>query len=114
MFVRRAEATVEKPEPGITRQVLGHDPALMLVRVTFTKGSVGYLHHHPHRQVSYVERGSFEVSLGGETAVLGEGDCYLVAPGVPHGVTALEDGALVDAFTPAREDFLPAPAPVSG
>ena len=25
---------------------------------------------------------------------------------VPHGVKALEDGAIIDAFTPIRKDFL--------
>lgn len=108
MIIRRAEATIEEPDPGVTRQVLGHDPALMLVRVTFAKGAIGYVHHHPHRQVSYVERGAFEVRLGGETTVLREGDCFFVPPDVPHGVVALEDGVLVDVFTPARQDFLPA------
>lgn len=106
MFVRRADAMVEHPEPGITRQVLAHDGELMMVRVTFAKGAVGYLHHHPHRQVSYVEKGAFEARVGDETTVLREGDCYLVAPDIPHGVTALEDGVLLDVFTPARQDFL--------
>jgi quercetin dioxygenase-like cupin family protein len=107
MLVLRSEATVEHPEPGVTRQVLGHDPDLMMVRVTFVKGAVGYLHHHPHRQVSYVERGAFEVRVGEETKVLREGDCYFVPPDVPHGVTALEEASLIDVFAPARLDFLP-------
>lgn len=106
MIIRRADAKIEQPDPGVTRQVLGHDPELMLVRVTFSKGAVGYVHHHPHRQVSYVERGAFEVQLGEETTVLHEGDCFFVAPDVRHGVVALEDGVLVDVFTPARQDFL--------
>jgi quercetin dioxygenase-like cupin family protein len=106
MFVRRNEALVVHPDPGVTRQVLGHDSGVMMVRVTFEKGAVGYLHHHPHRQVSYVERGSFEVRLGEETTVLREGDCYFVPPDVPHGVTALQDASLIDVFAPARLDFL--------
>jgi quercetin dioxygenase-like cupin family protein len=112
MFVRRSEAPVEHPDPGVTRQVLGHDSEVMMVRVTFVKGAVGYLHHHPHRQVSYVERGAFEVRVGEETTVLREGDCYFVSPDVPHGVTALQDASLIDVFAPARLDFLtPLPRP---
>jgi quercetin dioxygenase-like cupin family protein len=106
VFVRRAQSVVEHPEPGVTRQVLGNDSELMMVRVTFVKGAVGYLHHHPHRQVSYVEHGTFEVRVGEETTVLNEGDCYLVPPDVPHGVTALEDASLIDVFAPTRLDFL--------
>ena len=106
MLIRRDEAKVEHPEPGITRQVLGHDPALMMVRVTFAEGAVGYVHHHAHRQATYVEDGVFEVQLGPEVAVLRKGDCFFARPDVPHGVGALEAGALIDVFTPAREDFL--------
>jgi unsaturated pyranuronate lyase len=106
MFVRKSEAGVEETEPGVTRQVLGHDSELMMVRVTFAKGAVGYLHHHPHRQVSYVERGAFEVRVGDATTVLRQGDCYFVSPDVPHGVTALEEASLIDVFAPARLDFL--------
>jgi quercetin dioxygenase-like cupin family protein len=109
MFVRRADASVEQMETGVTRQILGHDPQLMLVRVTFAAGAEGYVHHHPHRQVTYVERGTFEVRLGEETTVLHAGDCFFVSPGVPHGVKAREEGSLLDTFTPAREDFLSPP-----
>jgi len=34
------------------------------------------------------------------------GDTYYVKPNVLHGVVALEDGVIFDAFTPQREDFL--------
>ena len=70
------------------------------------KNAVGALHHHPHRQVSYVESGRFEVTINGEKKMLKQGDCFFVAPEAMHGVVALEDGILVDVFTPAREDFL--------
>lgn len=106
MFVKAHEAKVEQIEPGVTRQILGHDPHLMLVRVTLKKGAVATLHSHPHRQVTYVESGTFEARMNGRTAVLAAGDCYLVPPDIPHGVVALEDGVLIDVFTPAREDFI--------
>ena len=35
MFVLRSEAPVEQIERGVTRQVLGHDHGLMMVRVEF-------------------------------------------------------------------------------
>ena len=78
----------------------------MMVVVRFGKGAVGSLHHHPHRQISYVESGRFEVTIGGEKNILEQGDCFFVAPDLVHGVVALTDGILVDIFTPAREDFL--------
>jgi quercetin dioxygenase-like cupin family protein len=106
MFVYGNRTGVERVDEGVERQVLGFDDHLMLVRVTFAKGAVGYLHQHPHRQVTYVERGTFETTIDGRTAVLGAGDCYFVPPNHEHGVVALEDGALIDVFAPAREDFV--------
>jgi quercetin dioxygenase-like cupin family protein len=78
----------------------------MLVRVRFESGAVGTVHHHPHRQATYVAHGSFEVTVGESRATLHEGDTFFAAADVPHGVKALEEGMLIDCFTPARADFL--------
>ena len=46
------------------------------------------------------------IRLDGEMTTIGPGDTYYVRTGVEHGVVALEDGILLDVFTPQREDFL--------
>jgi quercetin dioxygenase-like cupin family protein len=106
MFVKGSETPAQEIGPGVTRQVLGYDESLMMVRFAFQRGAVGALHHHPHKQVSYVERGRFEATIAGQTPVLERGDCYFVPPEAVHGVVALEEGSLVDVFAPARQDFL--------
>jgi quercetin dioxygenase-like cupin family protein len=105
-FVTTAGTTWDQVGPGLRRQILGYGPDLMLVRVEFEKGAVGVMHHHPHRQVSYVAGGSFEVTVNGEARTLRPGDCFYVAADLVHGAVALEKGTLIDVFTPAREDFL--------
>ncbi|MEP6731660.1 MAG: cupin domain-containing protein [bacterium] len=105
-FVRSAEIAWEKTGEGVRRQVLGHGTDLMIVRVEFESGAVGVLHHHPHRQATYVLLGRFEVSVGDAVSELAAGDCFYVPSDVPHGVKALEGGVLLDVFTPIREDFL--------
>jgi quercetin dioxygenase-like cupin family protein len=112
-FVRKAHTPWDTVGDGVRRQILGHGPDLMMVRVDFRKGAVGVVHHHPHRQVTYVVTGSFEAEVNGEKQRLGPGDCFFVTADVPHGVVALEDGTLIDVFTPARDDFLRAAAPSS-
>lgn len=107
-FISAADTPWEKTGPGVQRQVLGHGSDLMLVRVDFEEGAVGALHHHPHRQVTWVAAGAFDVSVGGEKRTLRTGDCFFVAADVEHGVVAREAGTLIDVFTPAREDFLAA------
>jgi len=108
-FVLTSTAAWESTnDAGVRRQVLGHGPDLMMVRVEFERGAIGALHHHPHRQVAYVVSGRFEVTIGEERSVLGPGDCFFVAADRVHGVVAREAGTLIDVFTPAREDFLAA------
>ena len=106
LFVRSANIAWEAAGNGIRRQVLGHGTDLMIVRVEFQAGAVGVLHHHPHRQASYVASGRFEVTVGSDTTELMAGDCFYASADVPHGVRALDDGVLIDVFTPLREDFL--------
>jgi quercetin dioxygenase-like cupin family protein len=104
--VRTDDITWEAAGDGVNRKILAYDSGLMMVHVRFTRGAIGYVHKHPHRQVSFVEQGSFEVQIAQVKTILRKGDSFIVPPGVEHGVVALEDGDLLDVFTPAREDFL--------
>jgi len=92
--------------PGNRRAILSHRPEMMLVAFGFDKGAIGALHSHPHMQVSYVAEGAFEVTVDGVTTTLKAGSSFIVAPNLIHGVVALQDGLLIDTFTPSREDFL--------
>jgi quercetin dioxygenase-like cupin family protein len=105
-FIYSSEIEWEQSDNGINRKILGYDDQVMMVMVHFKKGAVGSLHHHIHRQISYVVSGKFEVTINGQQKILGAGDCFFVAPDLVHGVVALEEGSLLDVFTPAREDFL--------
>ena len=106
MIVENAKVTSTQVGPGVSRKILASGGKLMAVEVSFQKGAVGAVHSHPHEQVSYVLKGSFEFDLEGQKAVIRAGDTYYVSPGLNHGVVALEDGMLLDIFTPQREDFL--------
>ncbi len=105
-FISSSEIPWESTEKGVERKILGYDDRLMMVCVRFEKDAVGTLHHHVHRQISYVQSGRFEVTINGNKKILEQGDCFFVAPDLVHGVVALEAGSLVDVFTPARMDFL--------
>lgn len=96
----------EKVGDGITRQIFGHGESIMMVRVEFEAGAVGYVHSHPHSQVSYVESGEFDVLVDGEKRRLGPGDSFFVQPNLDHGAECCKAGVLIDVFSPAREDFI--------
>ncbi|MCW3106461.1 MAG: cupin [Segetibacter sp.] len=91
---------------GIERQLFGFNETIMMVKVKFEKGAVGELHSHFHTQVSYVESGSFEMTIGEEKKIINAGDGFYVHPDLVHGTVCLEPGVLVDVFSPARKDFL--------
>ena len=91
---------------GITRQIFGYDEKVMLVKAKFVKGGVGAVHQHPHSQVTYVDSGVFEMTIGDVKKIIRKGDGYYVPPNVLHGCVCLEAGMLIDSFSPHREDFL--------
>ncbi|SCC19602.1 Cupin domain-containing protein [Chitinophaga costaii] len=67
---------------GLSRQVLGYNGQLMLVKVRFEKGGIGALHHHPHTQVTYVANGRFEATIGDLKQTVTTGDGFYVPPNV--------------------------------
>jgi len=91
---------------GCERRILVHSGSLMLVEFTFKKNAVGKLHSHVHEQTGYILYGSFEFDLEGKKTILKKGDSYYVPSNAIHGVLALENSAILDSFTPQREDFL--------
>ena len=92
--------------PGVQRAILAYDESVMLVKVKFEKGAIGVLHQHPHVQISYVESGQFEVEVGGVKKILHQGETFFVPSNVWHGVICLEEGVLMDTFSPMRKDFI--------
>ena len=105
-FIHAADIIWKTVAEGVQRKILGYDNEVMMVCVRFEKNAIGTLHHHVHRQISYIQSGSFEVTIDGKKTILTEGDCFFVAPNSEHGVVAIEKGILVDVFTPARKDFI--------
>ena len=90
----------------LRRKIMGYDDKIMLVKVEFKEGGVGQLHEHYHSQVTYVESGEFEMTIGDDVRIIKKGDSYYIPPHVMHGCVCLKPGILIDVFSPAREDFL--------
>jgi quercetin dioxygenase-like cupin family protein len=106
LFQIENEIPWEVPGEKVKRQVYGYDDKIMLVKARFEKGGIGTLHQHPHSQVTYVESGVFEMQIGDVKKIIKTGDGYYVPPEVIHGCVCLEEGLLIDVFSPLREDFI--------
>jgi quercetin dioxygenase-like cupin family protein len=105
-FLIDVELPWEDLGEGVQRKVVGYNADLMMVKFKFKKGGVGAPHHHVHSQGAVVLSGVFELTINSEKKILKAGDGYFVEPNIVHGAICLEDGILLDAFTPLRQDFL--------
>jgi quercetin dioxygenase-like cupin family protein len=94
------------PDAGVTRQVLATSPELMVVAFRFERGAEGKLHDHQHVPSTYVESGRFKFHMAGVDYDLAKGDSLIIPSHVTHGCVCIEEGTLIDTFTPSRADFL--------
>jgi len=101
-----SETPWEEVAPGLSRPIMGHDGKIMLVKAKFETGAIGVMHKHYHSQVTYVESGEFEMTIGDDVRTIKGGDSFYILPQVMHGCVCTKPGILIDVFSPAREDFL--------
>jgi quercetin dioxygenase-like cupin family protein len=106
MFLESKNYNWEKIDENLERAIVGFDKSLMQTIVRFKKGGIGYLHQHIHSQVAFILKGSFEVQIEEEKMILQSGDTFFIPTNKMHGVVCLEEGILVESFSPMREDFL--------
>lgn len=102
---RYADAKPVEMFPGVVRRTLSYGEKLMLTEFTYEKGARVPMHKHPHEQISYVVKGKYEVTIGGEKFIAEKGDSYLVPSNVEHSQFALQKTITVDVFSPPREEY---------
>ncbi|RED96593.1 cupin domain-containing protein [Marinoscillum furvescens] len=96
---------------GVSRKMLGYDNQIMMVLVKFEKGALGSPHSHFHTQATFVVSGEFEFEIDGVKQVVKGGDGVYIEPNLLHSAVCLEEGMLIDTFSPVREDFLSGDGP---
>ena len=105
-FISTAGMEWEELGGGVSRKFLGFDNQIMMVQVRFKKGALGSPHFHFHTQTTYVAEGKFEFEVDGEKKIVVAGDGVYIEPNLVHSAVCLEEGMLIDVFSPVREDFL--------
>lgn len=106
IFQFESEIAWEHPDKGVSRQIMAYNEDIMMVKVKFETGGVGKPHTHPHTQVTYVVSGVFDFTTDGETKTIKAGDGVYIKPNVLHSCKCIEEGLLIDTFSPMRADFL--------
>jgi quercetin dioxygenase-like cupin family protein len=106
VFIKANDIQWEVVGEGVKRKIMAYDNKLMFVKVAFETGGIGTLHQHHHSQITHIESGIFEVEIDGEKQILRGGDAYYIPSNLIHGCICLEQGVLIDMFSPMREDFV--------
>lgn len=93
----------DHPYEGVTRHSFNSEEATV-TRYTFQPGATFPRHRHPQEQVTLIQAGEVQLTLGDEVERLVAGDWSVVAPDLEHGITAGPDGATVVAFVVPRRE----------
>lgn len=102
MFIKHDEIPKEDQGNGVVFQDLCTGENLNVFHWDMKDGSIVSVHSHEQEQFGYVIKGSFLISIGGETTTLKAGDAYVIPPNVPHGFEAAGDTEAIDVFSPIR------------
>src|SRR5699024_1170951 len=96
----------DQVETGVERKIFSPGKSIMMMEVNFEKGAEGKLHDHHHEQFTYVLEGEFKCIIDDREQIVKAGETIFIPPNIKHDVIALEEGVLLDTFTPLREDLL--------
>lgn len=94
--------------PGLEQRVLLHTDELMVVWLNIPPGTEFPDHSHPHAQIGFQVSGRVELRGENGSFEIGPGTAYMFKPNEVHGSRVIGDEPAVqlDAFHPAREDYL--------
>jgi quercetin dioxygenase-like cupin family protein len=87
-----ASLASDQPHPGVTRRTMSSERATV-TWYAFDPGAAFPAHRHPQEQITIVQSGSVEMTIGDDVHAVGAGGFTVVAPDVQHGVIAGAAGA---------------------
>ena len=90
--------------PGFTGRFV-HGVQTTLSFVEIKKGSRLPEHRHVHEQITHILEGELEMVIGGKEYLFTPGGVHVIPSNVPHSAHALTDCKVIDAFSPARDDY---------
>ena len=98
------EVTSKEFIPGFFGKFI-HGSQTTLAFIDIKKGSELKEHHHINEQITHIVEGEFEMNIGGKRYRMTSGCVNVIPPNVPHSAIALTDCKVIDAFSPARDDY---------
>ena len=90
--------------PGFNGKFV-HTDRMTFIYWDIEEGAVLPEHSHEHEQVVNCFDGEFELTVSGETRILGPGTVTQIPGNAVHSGRALSDCKILDVFAPVREDY---------
>ena len=103
-FIELEKLPTKEIVPGCTGRCI-HTGTMSFMYWTVAAGATVPAHSHLHEQVAQVLKGSFELTVNGETKILQPGIIAVIPPHALHNGKAITECELVDVFYPEREDY---------
>ncbi|MHB8707365.1 MAG: cupin domain-containing protein [Desulfuromonadales bacterium] len=107
MFVSGHAAPSRTVLDKIRQKTLAYGDRTLLTEFTLAAGAILPPHSHPHEQAGYLVAGRLELTIAGETFLVGPGDSWCIPGGATHHAIAPVDAVAIEVFSPVREDYLP-------
>ena len=90
--------------PGITGYY-AHGDNMTFGYVELRAGSGVPMHQHVQEQITYIIEGELDMVIGGQSCLLTAGMYHVILSDTPHSAIAKTDCKVIDAFSPAREEY---------
>ena len=103
-FIELEEIEQKELFPGCRVRFV-HSENMTFSYWTVEAGAILPRHSHPHEQVANMVDGEFEMTIDGETRVLGPGAVAVIPPNALHSGKAIKKCRVIDVFYPIREDY---------
>lgn len=103
--LKKSEA-IKKEFKGVKLDSLAVGEKSMVTKMNYVKGNFATTHKHPHEQAGYIISGKYTMTVDNNEYTLEKGDSYAIPGNVEHSFKVIEDGEVIDVFTPHREDYL--------
>lgn len=103
-FVDINQIPTKETFPGFKGQFF-HTASMTIAHWHVQASAAAPVHTHVHEQTVSVIEGQLELTINGETRILGPGQGAAIPSMVPHGAKAITDCYVIDTFSPVREDY---------
>lgn len=105
-MVTKKEEAKKRVFKGVSLDSLAVGEKSIVCKMNYVVGNFADEHKHPHEQSGYVISGKYLMVVDGQEYELNPGDSYVIPGNVPHSFKVIEDGEVIDVFTPIRKDYL--------